>query len=333
MSDSDSRIVWIDFLKGICILWLIVYHMHVFDWMWSPVPVFFFLSGLFFSEGKSFKVFVKKKAFALLVPLLFFFVLGVVATALKCKMQGESYSFPPLWRFATIIPKDADIVNPMGVGAIWFLVSLFEIYVIYYALRLVSTNKWWLLMTGILLSFASCITMQYYAFGSLFYLFYTFGYCIYFIVAHLSYDKVIYQKIPIWLLLLSVAAYCLKFIDVSNLFDNNWMGVLGLRIKGLLSVFGLIVILIWLCKGLMSFKSFSESKMVRCVVFEGRNSLTILGLHMLAMGVIAILLKVLLPVGLLYHTLLFVLIVVVCNLFVFLFNRYVPFFVNHKKTT
>ena len=67
-----NRIEWVDLLKGIAILWLIVYHMHVFEWMRSPVPVFFFLSGLFFSEGMSFSSFVGKKARALLVPLAFF---------------------------------------------------------------------------------------------------------------------------------------------------------------------------------------------------------------------------------------------------------------------
>lgn len=121
------RIEWVDLLKGFAILWLIVYHMHVFDWMRSPVPVFFFLSGLFFSEGKSFGVFVIKKAKSLLIPLLFFFVLGVTASALKCLLQGETYSFPSLWLFVTLIPHDAEIANPLGVGAIWFFVSLFEI--------------------------------------------------------------------------------------------------------------------------------------------------------------------------------------------------------------
>ena len=122
----ESRIEWVDLLKGIAILWLVVYHMHVFDWMRSPVPVFFFLSGLFFSEGKSFMAFVGKKAKALLIPLLFFFVLGVMASAFNCLIQGETYYFPPLWLFATLIPSDAVVTNPLGVGAIWFLMSLFE---------------------------------------------------------------------------------------------------------------------------------------------------------------------------------------------------------------
>lgn len=145
MESGKKRIEWVDLLKGIAILWLVVFHFHALGWLRSPVPVFFFLSGLFFSEGKNFGSFVGKKTKALLVPMLFFFVLGVVALWLKSILQGESYSFPPLWLFATMIPSDAEVVNPLGVGAIWFLVSLFEIYIIYYLLRKVSKNVWWLL--------------------------------------------------------------------------------------------------------------------------------------------------------------------------------------------
>lgn len=224
MEQASNRIAWVDLLKGIAILWLVVYHMHIFDGMRSPVSLFFFLSGLFFSEGKSFGSFISKKAKALLVPLLFFFVLGVVASALKCLLQGESYSFPSLWLFATLIPADAAVTNPIGVGAIWFLVSLFEIYVIYYVLRKVSISKYWLLSAAILLYVVSCIVLLYFAHGSLFYLFYTFGFCIYFIVAHLLRDKVLYGKIPVWLLLVSVLAYFVRFVDVSNWLDGNEVG-------------------------------------------------------------------------------------------------------------
>lgn len=331
MSNSDKRIAWVDLLKGIAILWLIVYHMHIFDWMRSPVPVFFFLSGLFFSEGKSFSSFIGRKAKALLIPLLFFFILGVAASALKCYLQGETYSFPPLWLFATMIPIDAEVTNPIGVGAIWFLMSLFEIYIIYYLLRRVSGNVWWLIIAGVLLYLVSCITMQYYAHGAIFYLFYTFGFCIYFIVAHLLREKVLCGEIPVWLLIISVAAYCLKFLDISNMLNVNSIGGgIMLRIKGLISITGLIVVFIWMCKKLMTFRLVSESKICKFMVFEGRNSLTILGVHMLVMGVMAILLKKIMPMGWSYYLILFVIIVVLSNICILLFNRYVPFLVNHK---
>jgi hypothetical protein len=63
------------------------------------------------------------------------------------------------------------------------------------------------------------------------------------------------------------------------------------RIRGFESTSGLIVLLVWLCKQLSSIKTLSESRINQFMLFEGRNSLTILGVHMLIMGVVAILLK------------------------------------------
>ena len=51
----------------------------------------FFLSGLFFSEGKSLGSFVRKKAKFLLIPLLFFFVLGALTSVIKNFLAGDNF--------------------------------------------------------------------------------------------------------------------------------------------------------------------------------------------------------------------------------------------------
>ena len=327
---NTNRIEWVDVLKGVSIIWLIVYHFYVFSWMRSPVPVFFFLSGLFFSEGKSFMLFVGKKAKALLIPFVFFFVLGIAASALKSFLQGDSYSFPPLWLFATLIPADADNGSPLGVGAIWFLISLFEIYIIYYVLRLVSQNRCWLLIAGLVLFFLSCSLLQRYAIGALFYIFYTFGYCIFFIVAHLMRDKILYGRIPVWILIIAVILYSIRYIDVPNI---NYLDVQmgGGMIKWMVSMSGLVILLIYICKKISSIGMLSELKSYRFLLFEGRNSLTILGIHLLVMSVASILLKHFISGGILYHAVLLTIVLIVCNICILLFNRYLPFLVNHKR--
>lgn len=331
MGDS-RRIEWVDLMKGIAIIWLIVYHLYVFGWMRSPVPVFFFLSGLFFSEGKSFGSFVGKKARALLVPFAFFFVLGLAASVLKHLLQGEAYSLPPLWLFATLFPADAPDVNPLGVGAIWFLISLFEVYIIYYVLRLVSKNRWWLLTAGVLLVLVSAVMMQYYAMGSLFYLPYTFGYCLFFIVAHQYRDRILCGEMPVWVLLIAAAAYSVRFIDLSKLLNESkvWGGICQ-TILWLVSMSGLITLLLWLCKKISVTNPFSGSKAWRFLLFEGQNSLTILGTHLLVMSVNAVILGRFLPENVLYYVLQVLIIIVACNICILLFNRFVPFLVNHKS--
>ena len=70
----------------------------------------------------------------------------------------------------------------------------------------------------------SCISLLFYAHGSLFYLFYTFGFCIYFIVAHLLKEKVLYGKIPVWLLFVAVVVYFIRFVEVPNWLAANEVG-------------------------------------------------------------------------------------------------------------
>lgn len=70
--------------------------------------------------------------------------------------------------------------------------------------------------------------MQKYALGSIFYLFYTLGFVIYFVVADLLKDKVLYSKIPVWVPFLALAAYSVRFIGVSGasgggIAKNQWL--------------------------------------------------------------------------------------------------------------
>ncbi len=115
---KDSRIQWGDFLKGVAILWLMLYHFHSLAWLRSPVPVFFFLSGLFFSDRMSFKDFIGKKAKALLLPFLFFFVLWLIVFWASSFITKQEFVAPELWKLFTLIPANAEVVNPLGAGAI-----------------------------------------------------------------------------------------------------------------------------------------------------------------------------------------------------------------------
>lgn len=253
--------------------------------------------------------------------------MGISSSALKCFFQGTSYSFPHLWQFATLIPADADNGSPLSVGAIWFLISLFETYVIYYVLRLVSKNCWWLLIAGVLLFFLSSVLLQHYAIGSLFYVFYTFGYCIFFIVAHLLRNIILYGKMPVWILIIAVTLYLIRYFDIPNLFflRNLW----GM-IKWMVSMSGLIILLTWICKGISLIGWMNELKLYKFVLFEGRNSLTILGVHLLVMSVASILLKHFIS-GVFYYMVLLAIVLIVCNVCILLFIRYIPFLVNHKR--
>lgn len=329
MKTIINRVLWVDALKGIAILWLIVYHFYIFNWLRSPVPVFFFLSGLFFSEGKTFGSFVGKKANALLVPFLFFFFLGITVSFLKSLAFGESYSFPQLWRFATIIPGNAKVTNPLGVGAIWFLIVLFELYIVYYLLRKITNKKWLLLFITLVLWLLSALFLYRYAIGSLFYIFYAFSFLPFFVVSHLFTKCIMYKHLPLWVVVLSMGCYLLTYIPVSV--EASSGGDVILRIKDLLSSMGLVLMLVFYVKYFFSYNSVLELKLSRLLLFEGRNSITILGVHLIVMSVASNLLKDYLSNKSLYYLVLFVIVFIVSNICILLFNKYIPFFVNGKK--
>lgn len=321
-----QRIEWIDMLKGFSIMWLIVYHFYVFDWLISPVSVFFFISGLFYSDGKSFQHFIKNKSFALLIPFLFFWILGVVTvSSIQWVSKGIFYDFNRLISFFYLLPADIAQKNPLGVGAIWFLLSLYEIYIFYYLVRLISKNKLWLLAVSFFSLILSAHLQQQYAMGSLFYSIYSLGYVVFFALGNMSREMTL--KESTWggqIIMYTVFALILLSVGLIEL--NGILAFLQNRIFCL----GLILILIIMFKELR-FLRHDKLKLIRdFVTFEGRNSLTILGTHMIAMKLVhPVLERIIQDATILYFTK-FIIVLLFCNCCILIFNKYIPFLVNHK---
>ena len=77
---SNNRIEFIDLAKGICILLVVVGHVGVniaIPGLESVrMPLYFILSGLFFKSYGGVKNFLIKKINKILIPFLFFYLLG-----------------------------------------------------------------------------------------------------------------------------------------------------------------------------------------------------------------------------------------------------------------
>lgn len=76
---EKKRIEFLDLAKGICILLVVWLHVDVDtprDIYLSAIrmPLFFFLSGMFFKEYDGFLTFLKKKTNKLLIPFVFFYL-------------------------------------------------------------------------------------------------------------------------------------------------------------------------------------------------------------------------------------------------------------------
>lgn len=127
-----KRIGWIDLAKGICIVLVVFNHVNValdISYPLAPqvnsfrMPLYFVLSGLFFKQYEGFFGFLKRKTNKLLIPFLFFLLATSVIpywllhheNSLKCffnEMNGPVYNF-----------------------AIWFLLCLFEINILFYFIQ------------------------------------------------------------------------------------------------------------------------------------------------------------------------------------------------------
>ncbi|MBR5685531.1 MAG: acyltransferase family protein [Muribaculaceae bacterium] len=137
MGADAKRIDWIDLAKGFCILLVVFHHVAVrlqVDYPLSDqvtsfrMPLYFILSGLFFKQYEGFIGFLKRKTNKLLIPFLFFLLTTSVIPfaiinhdlSLKfffTKMNGPVYNY-----------------------AIWFLLCLFEINLLFYLIQWVSNR-------------------------------------------------------------------------------------------------------------------------------------------------------------------------------------------------
>lgn len=115
----------IDFMKGICILLVVATHLDLPGFSYPcyslfRMPMYYFLSGIFFSRYDSFNTFIVKKTNNLLIPYFFFSLFSVVVILLFY-LHGER-------TFEEAVIDSGPLQN----GPIWFLVSLYEVGIMMY---------------------------------------------------------------------------------------------------------------------------------------------------------------------------------------------------------
>lgn len=123
----SQRIDYIDLMKGICIFLIILLHLEInlpyerLNEMLRVfrIPLYFFLSGLFFKEYSCFGDFFIRKTNKLIIPFLFFPWLQVFADIFNDQVQQDIHYFSFLYVYPYNYP-------------VWFLRCLFLTYIIFY---------------------------------------------------------------------------------------------------------------------------------------------------------------------------------------------------------
>lgn len=151
---KQKRIEWIDTAKGICILLVVANHIftfydfaHIYEGSYARMgdflssfrmPLYFFLSGLFFKRYGGLRLFMVKKTNKLLIPFLFFYAVFSVALPALIIHSGSSIlnlrDTVPAPALPTLLldfyHNDCQLIN----GPLWFLLCLFEVNMVFFAI-------------------------------------------------------------------------------------------------------------------------------------------------------------------------------------------------------
>lgn len=160
-----ARLPYIDFMKGMCIILIVGGHVYPdlypgrIDSMLQSfrVPLYYFLSGLFFKSYGGFGDFTRRKVNNILVPFVFFYLsvcaLALVMTHVLHLDRAGVISDPFEWEYVL----DPLLVREFHYSvALWFLLSLFWVNIIYYALQHWLPTRW-VYVSVVLLSVAGWV--------------------------------------------------------------------------------------------------------------------------------------------------------------------------------
>lgn len=143
---ETKRIDFVDLAKGFCILLVVLFHLEIiFDTHIKimetarcfRMPLYFILSGLFFKDYGGFKFFLIKKTNKLAIPYVFFFITNIILFPYARYLTLPSQYEKPILGFDYFFCFYFEKSNE-GPNAIWFLLCLFILNLIFFILFAIS---------------------------------------------------------------------------------------------------------------------------------------------------------------------------------------------------
>lgn len=319
-ASTGKRIEYIDLAKGLCILLVVFHHMaSYYNWdysLWVPIqsfrmPLYFLLSGLFFKEYSGFFDFFKRKTNKLLIPFLFFYLLTSVPLTMLVQQKN-------LWDTLIAFSTSWDFEN----GCIWFLLSLFEINILYYTLFMMFNKHQWFLVfpvmaLGVLGLIISPYEIKYRCFldTSIVALpFFYFGFVLYRKTSFLRYEFKLWQDI---VFIGFSVCFILAFSSQQDFGLNEYSNYYSVYPCGIIGTLMVLVIA-------------RRLKHLPLVSYLGRYSIIVLCTHMVVMKVFRHLMRFYVQDESYTMWLNFVL-TILCMLFIIpLCRKYLPYFTAQK---
>lgn len=163
---DNKRIEWVDMLKGVAIICVIMGHRTYGDHGFLSkylcaeiysfhIPLFFFLSGIVFSinKYKSFKVFFIKKVKTILVPMICFSVAHILFNFVYYGQIVGIKKYDVSYLINRLVGIILQLRNGKQESILWFLPCLFISELLLYFIIKYTNNKTTLILICIFISF------------------------------------------------------------------------------------------------------------------------------------------------------------------------------------
>ena len=142
MGDNQHRrIDFVDLTKGVCIILVVMAHIGgAFDQLDKHsmlscfrMPLYFFISGIFFKPYEGLYGFIIRKTNKLIIPFIFFYVSAFLLKYIVWKIAPGTFHLPVSWRELLFVFHGHDLIkfNP----PIWFLLALFNCNILFYLIH------------------------------------------------------------------------------------------------------------------------------------------------------------------------------------------------------
>lgn len=138
---TNKRIDFVDLTKGVCIILVVMTHIGgAFDTLdrnsmlsCFRMPLYFFISGVFFKSYEGLAGFVIRKINKLIIPFLFFYLSAFLLKYIVWRIAPGTFHLPVSWRELLLVFQGHDLIkfNP----PIWFLLALFNCNVLFYLIH------------------------------------------------------------------------------------------------------------------------------------------------------------------------------------------------------
>jgi len=139
--NQSRRIDFVDLTKGVCIILVVMAHVGgAFEQLDTNsmlscfrMPLYFFISGVFFKSYEGLLGFILRKINKLIIPFLFFYLSAFLMKYIVWKIAPGVFQLPVSWNELLVVFHGHDLIkfNP----PIWFLLALFNCNILFYLIH------------------------------------------------------------------------------------------------------------------------------------------------------------------------------------------------------